>query len=67
VAQFGMLLRNSEFKQQASFDKAFMMAKGSLGRDNEGYRTEFLQLIRRAARITKGETTIEDEKVYGIK
>jgi Ca-activated chloride channel homolog len=67
VAQFGMVLRNSAFKQQSSFDKAYAMAKNSLGRDSEGYRIEFLQLIRDAGRITKSEKPLEEDAVSGIK
>ena len=67
VAQFGMLLRNSAFKQQSSFDKTYIMAKNSLGKDSEGYRSEFLQLIRDAGRITKNEKPLEEDAVSGIK
>jgi Ca-activated chloride channel family protein len=67
VAQFGMLLRNSAFKQQSSFDKTYIMAKNSLGKDIEGYRSEFLQLIRDAGRITKNEKPLEEDAVSGIK
>jgi Ca-activated chloride channel family protein len=48
VAEFGMLLRNSEFKQSASFSHAWQMASGALGNDSEGYRSEFLQLVKNA-------------------
>jgi Ca-activated chloride channel homolog len=67
VAEFGMLLRNSAFKQHASFDRAYIMAKNSLGKDSEGYRSEFLQLIRDAGRITKNEKPLEEDAVSGIK
>jgi Ca-activated chloride channel family protein len=67
VAQFGMLLRNSAFKQQSSFDRTYVMAKNSLGKDSEGYRSEFLQLIRDAGRITKNEKPLEGDAVSGIK
>ncbi len=48
VAQFGLLLRNSEFKQSSSYDQAWKMAKSALGEDKEGYRSGFLKLIRTA-------------------
>ena len=48
VAQFGLLLRNSEFKQSSSYDAAWKMAKSALGDDKEGYRSGFLKLIRTA-------------------
>jgi Ca-activated chloride channel family protein len=54
VAQFGMLLRNSKFKGDASFDTVTELAKYALGKDAEGYRKEFLQLVEKAADIKEG-------------
>ncbi|RYF96843.1 MAG: VWA domain-containing protein [Chitinophagaceae bacterium] len=54
VAQFGMLLRNSAFKQQASYDNAWQLAKGAIGKDDEGYRAEFIRLLKNAQDIEKG-------------
>ncbi len=48
VAQFGMLLRNSEFKGTANWHNTEAMAKGAKGDDENGYRSEFLQLIKQA-------------------
>lgn len=48
VAAFSMVLRNSEFKQNATYDVAWKLAKDALGNDEEGYRSEFLQLLKRA-------------------
>lgn len=48
VAAFSMVLRNSEFKQNATYDVAWKLAKDALGEDKEGYRSEFLQLLKRA-------------------
>lgn len=45
VAEFGMLLRNSEFKSTASFENVLMLARKSKGNDEEGYRSEFIQLV----------------------
>lgn len=46
VAEFGMLLRESEFKQQSSFDEVITLAMGSKGNDKEGYRVEFIDMVR---------------------
>ena len=43
------------------------MAKNSLGKDSEGYRAEFLQLIREAGKMTKNEKPFEGDAVSGIK
>lgn len=48
VAEFGMVLRNSESKQSSSYDHAWKLAKNALGKDDEGYRSELLQLIKTA-------------------
>ena len=49
VAQFGMLLNNSEFKQGSSFNNARKLADGAIGKDEEGYRKEFIELIAKAS------------------
>jgi Ca-activated chloride channel homolog len=51
VAQFGTLLRNSEFKASASFNQVYQTAKAATGKDEEGYRKEFLTLVRKASKL----------------
>ncbi|MEN7547880.1 von Willebrand factor type A domain-containing protein [Rapidithrix thailandica] len=46
VAQFGLLLRDSEFKAQASYSNVLQLAQKAKGEDKEGYRAEFIQLVR---------------------
>ncbi|AHM60289.1 von willebrand factor type a [Flammeovirgaceae bacterium 311] len=46
VAAFGMLLRDSEFKGTTTLAEVLEMAKGAQGKDEEGYRAEFLNLVR---------------------
>ena len=46
VAAFGMLLRDSQFMGAASFGQVLELAQGALGRDEEGYRAEFVKLVR---------------------
>ena len=65
VAEFGMLLRNSSFKQQASFEQAYLLAKNALGSDKEGYRKEFLQLLEEAEKLTKAKTNNEMPSLSG--
>jgi Ca-activated chloride channel homolog len=52
VASFGMLLRNSEFKQNASFQQVLGLAKGAKGTDANGYRQEFISLVKAAGSLT---------------
>jgi Ca-activated chloride channel family protein len=67
VAEFGMVLRNSEFKQKSSYEMSYSIAKNALGKDAEGYRAEFLKLILDAGRIAKKEMHVEEEAVSGIR
>jgi Ca-activated chloride channel family protein len=48
VAEFGMVLRGSEFKNIASMDHLLKIAQGSRGIDEEGYRGEFIKLVKTA-------------------
>jgi Ca-activated chloride channel family protein len=48
VAEFGMLLRDSHHKGEASWDQVRRMAQGAMGADPEGYRHEFVGLVRTA-------------------
>jgi len=49
VAEFAMLLRDSEFKGLADFDSIISLVKTSKGEDEFGYRSELLNLVERAA------------------
>ena len=62
VAEFGMLLRNSEFKQSSSYNNAWLMAKEALGKDEEGYRSEFLKLLKNAQSIAKNTKKPDQEE-----
>lgn len=48
VAEFGMLLRESDYKQNSTFDQAIEMARSAKGTDHEGYRAEFVKLAESA-------------------
>jgi Ca-activated chloride channel family protein len=61
VAQFGLLLRNSEFKQNASYKNVLSLAKASLGKDSEGYRNEFVKLVENAKLLAKSGVVVEEE------
>ena len=44
VAMFGQLIRNSDFKGDATYDKVITLAKTALENDEQGYRREFVRL-----------------------
>jgi Ca-activated chloride channel family protein len=48
VASFGMLLRDSEFKGNSSYGAVLELSESAKGSDEEGYRSEFLNLVRQA-------------------
>ena len=60
VAEFGMLLRNSEFKGEATWSSARALAKRFRGDDADGYRTEFARLIDLAATLDPRSRTDSD-------
>jgi Ca-activated chloride channel family protein len=49
VAAFGMLLRDSEFKGDASYENILELARNGKGKDHFGYRAEFIQLVERCS------------------
>ena len=51
VAEFGMLLRRSEFKGQTTWTTAQELARKYRGDDPDGYRAEFVRLIDLAAAL----------------
>ncbi|WP_295769723.1 von Willebrand factor type A domain-containing protein [uncultured Mucilaginibacter sp.] len=53
VAEVGMLLRESEFKQNSKYDDAIKLARAAKGDDHEGYRAEFIKLAESAKLLGK--------------
>lgn len=51
VAGFGMLLRDSEYKNDLSYTDVLSLAKKSKGEDGFGYRAEFIDLVDLASRM----------------
>ncbi len=62
VAQFGMLLRNSEFKGNTTYEKVISQANAAIGSDKEGYRSEFVKLVQHVQLLAKKKTK-QDESV----
>lgn len=54
VAEFGMILRGSEFKDNATFGGVRELAEEAKGTDANGYRAGFLALVRKAERLKRG-------------
>ncbi|MBC7935006.1 MAG: von Willebrand factor type A domain-containing protein [Rhizobacter sp.] len=65
VAQFGMLLRNSEFKGNASYNTVLQLAKNAALNDKEGYKKEFISLVETAISLAKNKKTPADTHLAG--
>ncbi|HEX2309251.1 MAG TPA: YfbK domain-containing protein, partial [Vicinamibacterales bacterium] len=62
VAQFGMLLRDSEFKGTATWSSVQQQAR-RYGRDDpDGYRAEFIRLVDLAAILQGRDTVLETRR-----
>lgn len=51
VASFGMLLRDSDYRGEASYSQIEEIASTAIGSDPQGHRTEFLDLVRKAGTL----------------
>ena len=60
VSEFGMILRNSEYKGNATLEDAAKLARSARGDDEEGYRGEFIRLID----TVKGIRVLADKESY---
>ena len=54
VAEFGMLLRESEFKGNATLGAVLEWAQDGKRVDRDGYRTGFVELVRKAEALKRG-------------
>ncbi|NNF57491.1 MAG: VWA domain-containing protein [Rhodothermaceae bacterium] len=45
VAEFALVLRQSEYAEGASYDEALALARSARGQDRDGDRAEFIQLV----------------------
>jgi Ca-activated chloride channel family protein len=56
VAAFGQLLRGGKYVEQYSYADVLSLAKNALGRDDQGYRREFVNLVQVAQSLTPAGT-----------
>jgi Ca-activated chloride channel family protein len=59
VAAFGMLLRDSKYKADATYNKVLELARASTGADTQGYRSEFIQLVETARTLSSHRASRE--------
>lgn len=53
VAMFGQILKNSDFKGNASYKTVLEYAQNGIGKDNHGYRKEFIRLVESVDQLMK--------------
>ena len=60
VALFAMLLKDSPYCGESSFDQVLELTGNTRGSDPNGYRSEFLDLVRIARELSAGESFRRD-------
>lgn len=70
VAMMGMLLKNSEHKGSATYEKVLALGKSGKGNDEEGYREEYLKLVKQAKglsgeNLSHNKEAEENEEIAG--
>jgi Ca-activated chloride channel homolog len=54
VAEFGVILRESEYKGNGTFAAVLEWAEEGKGTDANGYRAGFIELVRKAQALKRG-------------
>lgn len=60
VAGFGMLLTDSQYVDDWSFGQVAELAQGARGRDEDGYRSEFINLVKTYGMLAGSEVNREN-------
>lgn len=60
LAQFGMILRDSRYKGQSTYQSTLALARKGKGTDDNGYRAEFIKLIGLAQELDNRELAMKD-------
>ena len=53
VAAFGMVLRDSKYKGGLTYREVLSLARAARGRDDDGYRGEFVRLVETASLLAE--------------
>jgi Ca-activated chloride channel family protein len=54
VAEFGLILRGSEYKGNGSLQQVIEWAQQGMGADVNGYRADFIELVRKTQALKRG-------------
>ena len=63
VAEFALLMKDSAYKGSASFDSVVKRAKEAKGRDDDGWRAEFIRLVESAQLLKANPSNRNDVPV----
>lgn len=61
VAEWGLLLRKSEFKGTATYEQVIQTAQNALAKDPEGYRSEFVRFVKLTQSLDTKEVVAKKE------
>jgi len=53
VVEFGMILRNSDFKSDSDYDNVLKLAKEATKNSKDDYKLEFIELVEKAKKISE--------------
>ncbi len=62
VAAFGQILRGGKYTGRFGYDDVTALAKDALGADSEGYRHEFMSLVKLAKVLTPAPQQLSEER-----
>lgn len=65
VAMFGMLLKNSAHKGEATYDRVLALAKTGKGNDEDGYRAEYIKLVKTSKKLAQNNSEQESDELVG--
>jgi Ca-activated chloride channel family protein len=65
VAAFGLLLRQSKYKGTAQYEDVIKLARAAFGQDEEGYRAEFVRLVKLAQSLDNRKETAANDQQEG--
>ncbi|MCD4823889.1 MAG: DUF3520 domain-containing protein, partial [Phycisphaerae bacterium] len=65
VAGFGMILRDSPYKGTYTLAAVKKLAAAAKGKDPNGYRAEFIALVKKARKLKKIQAKNESRQTHG--
>jgi Ca-activated chloride channel family protein len=65
VAEWGMLLRQSRHRGDATYDGVLRLARGAMGSDPNGHRADFVRLVDASRRMALGQPAPDLEDMAG--